>query len=62
MRLLACAPDLDTTRTADTHSFGERVVPLMCKRIVSGSAPTSVLREQRRGLPRFIAIGKGRNP
>jgi len=40
--LSACAPDLDTTRTADTHSFGERVVTLMCKRIAFQAEPSDV--------------------
>jgi hypothetical protein len=40
--LAACAPDLDTTRTPDTHSFGERIVTLMCKRIAFQAEPSDV--------------------
>jgi transposase len=39
---LACAPDFDTTRTADQHSLGERVVTLMCKRIAYQAEPSDV--------------------
>src|SRR5262245_38119876 len=40
--LLACAPDLDTARASDPHSFGERVVTLMCKRIAFQAEPSDV--------------------
>lgn len=40
--LVACAPDLDGTRAADSHSFGERVVTLMCKRIAFQAEPGDV--------------------
>jgi hypothetical protein len=39
---VACAPDFDTTRVADSHSFGERVMTLMCKRIAFQAEPTDV--------------------
>src|ERR1044072_5559776 len=39
---LACAPDFDTTRTADPHSLGERIVTLMCKRLAYQAEPSDV--------------------
>jgi hypothetical protein len=39
---VACAPDFDGTRVADSHSFGERVATLMCKRIAFQAEPTDV--------------------
>src|SRR5262245_44939446 len=38
----ACAPDFDGTRAPDTHSFGERVMTLMCKRLAYQAEPTDV--------------------
>jgi hypothetical protein len=40
--LVACAPDFDGARTPDAHSFGERVVTLMCKRIAFQADPSDV--------------------
>src|SRR6185503_16195078 len=40
--LLACAPDLDTTRAPDAHTLGERIVTLMCKRIAFQAEPSDV--------------------
>src|SRR4029079_5194242 len=40
--IVACAPELDETRTADPHSLGERVVTLMCKRIAYQAEPSDV--------------------
>src|SRR5690242_16309984 len=40
--LAACAPNFDATRTPDTHSFGERVVTLMCKRLAYTAEPSDV--------------------
>jgi hypothetical protein len=39
---VGCAPDFDTTRPTDTHTFGERVMTLMCKRIAFQADPTDV--------------------
>jgi hypothetical protein len=39
---MACAPDFDATRAPDSHSFGERVVTLLCKRIAFQAEPTDV--------------------
>jgi hypothetical protein len=39
---VACTPDLDTTRQADQHSLGQRVVTLMCKRIAYQAEPGDV--------------------
>jgi hypothetical protein len=39
---MACAPDFDGTRAEDTHTFGERVVTLMCKRIAFEANPMDV--------------------
>src|SRR6185295_6221292 len=38
----ACAPDFDGTRAPDTHSFGERVMTLMCKRLAYQAEPSDV--------------------
>jgi hypothetical protein len=38
----ACAPDLDTTRTSDSNSLGERMVTLLCKRLAFQAEPTDV--------------------
>src|ERR1043165_5882110 len=38
----ACAPDLDATRMSDSHSLGERMVALLCKRLAFQAEPTDV--------------------
>lgn len=40
--MVACAPDFDGARTPDSHSFGERVITLLCKRIAFQADPTDV--------------------
>src|SRR5437868_6025577 len=40
--VVACAPDFDGTRAPDPHSFGERVVTLMCKRLAFQAEPSDV--------------------
>lgn len=40
--VFACAPGFDGTRAPDSHSFGERVATLMCKRLAYQAEPSDV--------------------
>src|SRR5262245_44819467 len=60
--LVACAPDFDGTRSPDTHSFGERVVALMCKRIAFQAEPTDVRGDHYRDACQGGALPDGAPP